>query len=183
MKCNGTYIFGRCHQECGCGGTDCPVNNGGLSIYRSEGLEGAIQDVVDFHDAMGQPVYSELTTPPDERLHLRANLVFEECMELMESIYPGLDVQHDVGRTTIYWGGETKLDHVEAADALADIVYVCLGAANEFGIPLDKVWEEVHRSNMAKIGPNGEVKRRADGKVIKPEGWVGPDIKKVLGIK
>lgn len=184
MKCNGSYAMGgKCWEEVGCGEEGCPVNTGGFSIYRAEGLEGAIQDVTDFHNAMGQPVHRELYTPSDERLQLRADLIMEECMEFMESVFPNVEVQCFAGKNTIIWGDKIKLDHEGAADALADLIYVCIGAANEFGIPLDKVWDEVHRSNMAKIGPNGEVKRRADGKVSKPDGWTPPDIKGVLGIK
>lgn len=176
MKCDGSYEYDgktfECNHECGCGWFGCALGGTGLA--------GAIEDVTDFHDAMGQPVHKELTTPSDERLHLRANLILEECIEFMEALYPDFHVDHDEGFTGIYWGEETKLDHVQAADALADIIYVCIGAANEFGIPLDKVWKEVHRSNMAKIGPNGEVKRREDGKVIKPDGWAPPDIEGIL---
>lgn len=180
MKCNGHYTYDghtyACHLECGCGWIGCPVGG--------SGLQGAIHDVTDFHTAMGQPVYRQLHTPDESRLHLRANLVFEECMEFMGSVYPGIEeVSHTVGKTTIIWGGQVKLDHIKAADALADIIYVCIGAANEMGIDLAAVWDEVHRSNMAKIGPNGEVKRREDGKVVKPDGWIGPNIKKALGVK
>lgn len=67
------------------------------------------------------------------------------------------------------------------ADGLADVIYVAVGAALEFGIPLDRVWAEVHRSNMAKVDPaTGKVIKRADGKVLKPEGWTPPDVAGVL---
>lgn len=148
------------------------------------GLSGAIQDVTDFHNAMGQPVYRELHTPGDDRVKLRADLIFEECLEFMESVFDGFEAySYDDYETHVRWGTGVKVDHVALADGLADLIYVCIGAANEFGIPLDKVWAEVHRSNMAKIGPNGEVKRREDGKVIKPDGWTPPDIAGVLGNK
>jgi predicted HAD superfamily Cof-like phosphohydrolase len=53
--------------------------------------------------------------------------------------------------------------------------------ALEFGIPLEKVWTEVHKSNMAKADPlKGGVIYREDGKVLKPEGWQKPDIAGVL---
>jgi hypothetical protein len=50
----------------------------------------------------------------------------------------------------------------------------------EMGIPFDAVWRAVHESNMAKLGPNGEIIRREDGKVLKPPGWTAPDIAAVL---
>ena len=70
-------------------------------------------------------------------------------------------------------------DVVEVADALADMVYIIYGTARSYGIPLDAVLAEVHRTNMAKL-VNGKVLRRADGKVIKPEGWTPPNIAAVL---
>ena len=52
------------------------------------------------------------------------------------------------------------------------------------GIPLDRVWAAVHRSNMAKVDPaTGKVIKRADGKVLKPEGWTPPDIPAALAIE
>lgn len=169
MKCNGMYAMGgKCWVECGCGLPGCPV-------MHTDGLSGAIQDVVDFHDAMGQPVHKVLTTPTDERVRLRANLILEECKETVDAMFDGVFWQQTGVRF-----GEVNVDHVALADGLADLIYVCIGAANEFGIDLAAVWQEVHKSNMAKIGPNGEVKRRADGKVIKPEGWTPPDVAGVL---
>jgi predicted HAD superfamily Cof-like phosphohydrolase len=71
----------------------------------------------------------------------------------------------------------SERDMVETADALADMVYIIVGTALEFGIPLDRVWNEVHRSNMAKVDPEtGRVKRRDDGKILKPQNWTAPDV-------
>ena len=159
----------------------CPDNCGW--IYRpATGLTDAIGDVTEFHYSMKQPVHKVLTTPDDDRVRLRAALIVEECEETIAAMFDG-----DSYPMGSHWydtdGPAVEVDHVKLADGLADLIYVCIGAANEFGIDLAAVWDEVHRSNMAKIGPNGEVKRRTDGKVIKPDGWTPPDIKKVLGIK
>jgi predicted HAD superfamily Cof-like phosphohydrolase len=174
MKCNGIYMDDReCYQYLGCGKPGCPVNAGSLRP--------AIQDVVDFHTAMGQPVMKTLHTPGDDRVRLRANLIIEECKETVDAMFEkcaGLPYEWDNVEYR-----DVNVDHVELADGLADLIYVVIGAANEFGIPLEKVWDVVHASNMAKIGPNGEVKRREDGKVIKPDGWTPPDVKGVLGVK
>lgn len=148
--------------------------------YCSSGLEGAIEDVKDFHRAMHQPIHGELTTPSDERVRLRANLILEECMETVDGMFE--PAQRHTPWDEVEFR-KVNVDYVKLADGLADLIYVCVGAANEFGIDLAAVWDEVHKSNMAKIGPNGEVKRRVDGKVIKPDGWTPPDIKKALGIK
>jgi predicted HAD superfamily Cof-like phosphohydrolase len=68
-----------------------------------------------------------------------------------------------------------KNDIVSIADALADIVYVACGTALTYGIPFDRVFAEVHRSNMTKFGPDGPY-LRADGKVMKGPDYEPPDI-------
>lgn len=67
-------------------------------------------------------------------------------------------------------------DLTEMVDALADIVYFAYGTAINLGIDLEPVFEEVHRSNMTKVWPDGSVRRREDGKVIKPPTYTKPDI-------
>lgn len=117
-------------------------------------------DVKDFHRAFGQRIGEVPAVPEsiDER-ELRMSLLEEEFNE--------------------YFDAEENADIVEIADALADIIYIALGTAVSYGIPLDKVFEEVHRSNMAKL-VDGKVLRRADGKIQKPEGWTPPDIAGIL---
>ncbi len=64
----------------------------------------------------------------------------------------------------------------ETADAIADLIWVLICFAFACGIPIERVWEEVARANMAKF-PGGVVTRRPeDGKILKPEGWQPPDI-------
>jgi predicted HAD superfamily Cof-like phosphohydrolase len=119
-----------------------------------------LDDVREFHEACGVPV---LTTPtiPEDRIGLRLDILDEEHKEFRRAV-------------------EAR-DIVQIADALADVIYVAVGTALEFGIPLDRVWEEVQRSNMAKRDPvTGKVRRRDDGKVLKPEGWTPPNIAAAL---
>ena len=71
-------------------------------------------------------------------------------------------------------------DLVGIADALADIVYVAYGTALTYGIDLDAVLHEVHRSNMSKLGSDGKPLIREDGKVLKSERYFPPDIESVL---
>lgn len=118
------------------------------------------QDVKNFHIAFGQRVGQSPMIPEniDER-DLRMSLLEEEYNEYVEA--------------------EEKLDIVGIADALADIIYIACGTAVSYGIPLDKVFEEVHRSNMAKL-VDGKPIYREDGKVLKPEGWTPPNIKGII---
>jgi predicted HAD superfamily Cof-like phosphohydrolase len=127
-------------------------------------------DVRDFHRVMGQPVLRFPEVPALARVQLRGKLIYEECEEVMEA----LGARRVIGDTA--WEFPNQVDLIGLADGLADLTYVVVGTALEFGIPLDRVWDEVQRSNMAKRGPDGTVKFREDGKVEKPEGWTPPDI-------
>lgn len=111
------------------------------------------QDVEDFHRALDIPIGD---SPAIRRPGLRADLIAEEAGETCAAIILG--------------------DLVGAIDGLCDLLCVTYGAAIEFGIDLAPFWDEVHRTNMAKIG--GPV--REDGKCLKPPGWTPPDIAGVL---
>jgi predicted HAD superfamily Cof-like phosphohydrolase len=67
-------------------------------------------------------------------------------------------------------------DIVEVADALTDLLYVVYGAGHAFGIDLDKCFNEVHRSNMSKLGLDGKPIYREDGKVLKGQNYFDPDL-------
>jgi predicted HAD superfamily Cof-like phosphohydrolase len=121
------------------------------------------KDVLDFTKAFGLPENDKPKIIDTDIRELRINLLMEEVDE--------------------YLTGEQTDDIVEIADALIDLIYIAVGTAITYGIPFEKVWNEVHRSNMAKLGPNGEVLRREDGKVKKPEGWQPPNIRSILEAK
>ena len=73
-------------------------------------------------------------------------------------------------------------DRVEALDALIDILVVTIGAIHSMGADAEGAWREVMATNMAKIDPvTGMVRRREDGKILKPEGWQPPNLKPYLG--
>jgi len=55
-------------------------------------------------------------------------------------------------------------------------MYVTIGFATTFGLPLEEVFYAVHESNMSKLGPNGEVLRREDGKILKGSNYKEPDL-------
>jgi predicted HAD superfamily Cof-like phosphohydrolase len=114
-------------------------------------------DVLEFHQAMcPEQVADRPTLATRSIANFRADLIDEETAETFDAIDTG--------------------DLPEIADGLADLIYVALGTAIAYGIDLRPVWDEVQRSNMAKVG--GEV--RADGKRLKPPGWTPPDIMGVL---
>ena len=73
-------------------------------------------------------------------------------------------------------------DKVEQLDALVDILVVTIGAIRAAGWDAEGAWKEVMDTNFAKIDPvTGKVNKRADGKVLKPEGWQAPQLSPFLG--
>ena len=67
-------------------------------------------------------------------------------------------------------------DNVEIVDALVDILVVTIGALHSMGADAEGAWKEVMKTNFAKIGEDGKVRKREDGKVLKPVGWVPPNL-------
>jgi predicted HAD superfamily Cof-like phosphohydrolase len=82
--------------------------------------------------------------------------------------------------------GELKVaidnnNNLEVFDALLDIMVVTAGAIHSAGFNGEEGWKEVMRSNFAKIDTEtGKVRKREDGKVLKPLGWTPPDLKNYL---
>lgn len=117
--------------------------------------------VAEFHRAFDLPVREAPGTEiSDAVANLRVALLEEEVGEFVAA--------------------SEKRDLVGIADALADIVYVAYGTALTYGIGLDAVLAEVHRSNMSKLGRDGKPILRNDGKVMKSEQYVPPDVATVL---
>jgi hypothetical protein len=78
---------------------------------------------------------------------------------------------------TEFWEAEAVSDEVEELDACMDMIWVILGYCYMKGWDVNGAWNEVARSNLAKINPEtGKVNKRADGKVLKPEGWTPPQL-------
>ena len=87
-------------------------------------------------------------------------------LDLMEEEWKELRVALDNG------------DRVEQLDALLDFIVVTTGAIHSAGFNGEGGWKEVMSTNFAKIDKDtGKVRKREDGKVLKPTGWVPPDLK------
>ncbi len=68
-------------------------------------------------------------------------------------------------------------DQLETLDALIDILVVTIGALHSMGADAEGAWKEVMRTNFAKIDKEtGKVRKREDGKVLKPLGWKPPEL-------
>lgn len=71
----------------------------------------------------------------------------------------------------------TDNNDVEVLDALIDILVVTIGAIHSAGFDAEGAWKEVMSTNFAKIDKEtGKVRKREDGKVLKPIGWTAPEL-------
>lgn len=120
-----------------------------------------VTSLLEFNQAFDIPKQDSPEIGPEELIELRIKLLREEVEEYAEAARAG--------------------DMVEILDALADIGYILAGTIINHGMQhiYDDAFDEVHRSNMAKL-VDGKVLRREDGKVMKPQGWTGPQLAQFL---
>jgi predicted HAD superfamily Cof-like phosphohydrolase len=119
------------------------------------------QDILDFTDTVIQDRMREDKDyphcPSPQIKKLKIELIKEECRrELLKAMK------------------ENDLEKI--ADGAVDSIVVILGMCVSYGIDIRPLWDEVHKTNMAKAG--GPI--REDGKRLKPEGWQQPKIKELL---
>ena len=115
------------------------------------------RDQEKFMKACDQTVGGEFD---QDQFNLYVSLIEEEAGELAEAI--------------------AAHDQVETLDALIDILVVTIGAIHSMGSDAEGAWKEVMSTNFAKIGEDGKVRKREDGKVLKPTGWVPPNLTKFI---
>ena len=109
-------------------------------------------DQYNFMQACDQHVTSN-----DAQYQMYLGLIAEEVQELDDAV--------------------TAHDRVEQLDALIDILVVTIGAIQSAGFNGESAWNEVMRTNFAKVDPaTGKVRKREDGKVLKPDGWTPPNL-------
>ena len=76
-----------------------------------------------------------------------------------------------------------KEDRKEQLDALIDILVVTVGAIHSMGADGEGAWKEVMRTNFAKINKEtGKVRKREDGKILKPLNWQPPNLEPYLAV-
>lgn len=150
------------------------------------------EKVREFHEAFGMPVNEAWEYVSPDRAKLRLDLIVEELDELFEAtlglsrgtvsdlIWDGLKERGENESDSIGGGSVAAFSTVGVADALVDMLYVTYGACLEFGINADAVFDEIHKSNMSKLGADGKPIYREDGKVLKGPDFFEPNIVSVL---
>ncbi|ANW96788.1 hypothetical protein AXE80_11090 [Wenyingzhuangia fucanilytica] len=126
-------------------------------------MKNKIKAVQEFHTAYKLGYKNEpIAAIGEEKINLRFNLMDEENKEYLEAAQNG--------------------DLVEVADALGDMLYILCGTIIEHGMQhkIEEVFNEIQRSNMSKLGEDGEPIYREDGKVLKGPNYFKPNIEKIL---
>ena len=125
-----------------------------MQTFHSEVTMSVFEDVRNFMTACDQG-------KSEQTAGLYLELINEEMNELSEAVEGGSDVA--------------------TLDAICDTIWTLIGYAHAKGYPVETAWDAVALSNLRKIDlRTGKVNRRADGKVLKPEGWKPPDIARIL---
>ena len=120
-------------------------------------MSNVFRDQAKFMNACGQSVGKSNV----EQYAMYLKLIDEEVGELHQAVLAG--------------------DRVEQLDALIDILVVTIGAVQSLGADGEGAWKEVMSTNFAKIDSlTGLVRKREDGKVLKPVGWRPPELSKYI---
>ena len=120
-------------------------------------MSNVFRDQAKFMNACGQTVGSR----NQDQFDLYLKLIQEEVSELQTAV--------------------DNNDRVEQLDALIDILVVTVGAVQSLGADGEGAWKEVMSTNFAKIDSlTGRVRKREDGKVLKPTGWRPPELSKYI---
>ena len=129
-------------------------------------LKTIFDNVAEFQNATEQPVNSFPTLSNSQTEDfLRFNLMKEENRE--------------------YIVASANKDLVEVLDSLVDQLYVLAGTINQHGLQdvIEEAFNRVHANNLTKVGVDGKVIRDADGKILKPEGFVPVDLSDLVNLK
>ena len=145
------------------------------------------EDIKTLMKLYGQEIKSKPELPDRETRLLRARLIFEEALEFVVAsgctISPKFNISDNsmIAEYEVVEADEdTNLSLVEMVDAIGDILVVTYGAANACGVEVQPVWDEIQRSNLSKVWPDGTIHKREDGKVLKPDTYSAADISNVL---
>ena len=135
----------------------------GMVANGKSAMDKQLQQLRQFHQRFACHIEETPTAElPPGIGEVRARLMQEELDEYREALAAG--------------------DLVGIADALSDLLYVVMGTYLSHGLQdkAERLFDEVHRSNMSKLDEHGQPKYRADGKVLKSELYLPPDLAPIL---
>jgi predicted HAD superfamily Cof-like phosphohydrolase len=128
-------------------------------------MKNKLAAVTEFHTAFRLNMNDKPIADIGKRNELRFNLMKEENEEYLEAA--------------------NNNDLVEVADALGDMLYILCGTIIEHGMQdkIEEIFNEIQRSNMSKLGEDGNPIYREDGKVLKGPNYFKPNIASILNKK
>lgn len=126
-----------------------------------------INQVREFHEKFGLFVSNRIEIPDFPIRELRNRLIREEAREVEDELIFNFD-------------DDLHIDN--AAKELCDLLYVVYGTIISYGLQdkIEQCFDEVHRSNMSKLGKDGKPVYREDGKLLKGDNYSPADIKSIL---
>lgn len=117
--------------------------------------------VREFHVKYGHFISDKATVAiPEVVKARRLALILEEMKELREAL-----LEENI---------------IEIADGIGDLVYVLVGTAISYGIPFDRVFQEIHRSNMTKTDSKAPLGEKYGTKTPKGPDFIAPDLFSIL---
>lgn len=141
-----------------------------------------VSDLETFHETYGAPIFTSPAIPPKERQDLRRNLVESEAGDEFLDAWKLCEIagqrlanaktslrmlsstsnteRRQLEETVAEWTKRSDEAMADLADAIADSIYVLIGTALEYGLPLCQVWNQVQNSNMAKLWTWEEVEKQ-----------------------
>ena len=124
----------------------------------------SIELVEEFHEKFGHPNSETINIHNEDLNELRTKLISEEFIEFSD--------------------GLTERDPIEVLDGLLDLQYVLDGAFLALGFAKykDAGLDEIHASNMSKLGKDGLPIYRDDGKIMKGPDYFKPDIAGIMAL-
>ena len=152
------------------------------------------EHVREFTGGAGQPT-PDVPSPMDPaETQFIAKMILDETMELMAThwgpaeakalLKSFIDASKDLPQEVYDQADPADAaihQAADQADALVDIYYYSQNAACKKGMNLSALFSVVHAANMAKRDPaTGKFLKRADGKIIKPKGWVPPNVEQEM---
>jgi predicted HAD superfamily Cof-like phosphohydrolase len=138
------------------------------------------EEVKEFMQAAGDVLPAGPTIPSEAVRRLRCHLLLDEALEYVRASGFVAIGRDGFGIDSAGYGYHLEAVTPPDLNAMAhentDVLYVAFGNALAMGVPAHAPFDVVHTANMRKRGPDGTFVFRADGKIIKPVGWVPPDV-------
>lgn len=138
-----------------------------------------VADVAEFHERFDLTYAGKPRALPKGLQKFRSKFIREEFNEYLLAVERLNDLMLAPAHS---FDDDIALELSHALDALVDLVYVVIGAADLHGFSFNAAWDRVHAANMAKVRATraADSKRKSKFDVVKPPGWTAPRIQPLV---